>query len=996
MKTPFRPGATRSALLLAGFCLGLGSRPLTAQTITTGGITATVRDERGTPLRDVTVTVERAGTAFRIGNTDPAGRVGFLSLTPGQYTVLAEQVGYQPVRYTRIRVSLAATVQLEVRLIRRPPPVNSIEQRADAGTTRGAAFDQLVAGGLLHDFDRQRDLTSVADASSTVDAPRDGRTGFVTSAGGLAPRFSHLVVDGVEEVLLRHPGLPFEPASAPIFGTNGFEQAQLVTFGLDAEWPALGGATLAAVTRPGSGKAAIHPWISYSGAKLGGRAVDNPADSSASTIEAGFRAGGAIKGDTAAWSLRAEYRQVEQPTADPFELAAGGTSPSEAIQAAAESLGHRDVSSWLAPTVRTWKGGDALGRFDWRFSSQSSLGVRAGFASWTEANPLIGSTPDNGAGGGLTARDLSVATTFNTAGEGWASETRLGVQHSTREWTVDPLPATLLVGDGIGFGGAAAVPGKFATTTASLAEVASFSSGAHAIKVGVGLHRHSISDDWLPGANGSYTFGDAGTFTAGTGAYYHATRSGAVPSVAASYISLFAEDALQLGSSLRLIGTVSGRSERLPQGIIRLDTAFTLVSALNNTLEPAKVTGQVGARGGIEWEGGRDGATRFLAGVGVGPESFDLTALSEAVQFDGAVTVHRATGVLDWPVATQPTLVGPSLTMFDQGVRSPRTFKVDASLSQRLTPGMTFTVRGGYDHTDYLLRRSDLNRVQAPLATMSDGRPVFGALQQYGGLLVPGVGTNRRFRDFDMAYLLSSTGYADYYSATASLEQQLNAGLSVLLSYTWSKTTDDLPGQLSGDLADQLSPFPVGSGSTDWADGRSDLDVPMRVAASAEYRHGGLTLGARFRYRSGLPFTPGFRQGVDANGDGAGGNDPAPLSGVQGMAALAAQSPCLAGQAAIIAARNSCRDPAVHGLDLHLGLGLPFGGVSLQVDAFNVVSSDAGLFDHAAVLVDPAGSLTYDAAGRLVLPLIANDHFGQLLVRRGTPRAIRIGLRVEE
>jgi hypothetical protein len=36
-----------------------------------------------------------------------------------------------------------------------------------------------------------------------------------------------------------------------------------------------------------------------------------------------------------------------------------------------------------------------------------------------------------------------------------------------------------------------------------------------------------------------------------------------------------------------------------------------------------------------------------------------------------------------------------------------------------------------------------------------------------------------------------------------------------------------------------------------------------------------------------------------------------------------------------------------------------------------------------------------NAAGRTVLPLVLNDNFGGLLARRGDPRTLRIGLRVE-
>ena len=50
--------------------------------------------------------------------------------------------------------------------------------------------------------------------------------------------------------------------------------------------------------------------------------------------------------------------------------------------------------------------------------------------------------------------------------------------------------------------------------------------------------------------------------------------------------------------------------------------------------------------------------------------------------------------------------------------------------------------------------------------------------------------------------------------------------------------------------------------------------------------------------------------------------------------------------------------------------------------------------DRALLLIDPSGSITTDAQGNVVLPLVANPHFGKLLIRRGEGRVVRIGLRV--
>jgi hypothetical protein len=66
----------------------------------------------------------------------------------------------------------------------------------------------------------------------------------------------------------------------------------------------------------------------------------------------------------------------------------------------------------------------------------------------------------------------------------------------------------------------------------------------------------------------------------------------------------------------------------------------------------------------------------------------------------------------------------------------------------------------------------------------------------------------------------------------------------------------------------------------------------------------------------------------------------------------------------------------------------------LILDAFNLVSSDAGIVDRAVYLVDPAQPLT-QVGGNVTIPLVANAGFGTLLARRGEPRIIRLGLKVD-
>ena len=991
----------RFAALLAVLA-ALTAQPLAAQSLTTGGLKATISDDRGTPLRGVTVTIEHNGTAFRILETDRAGQVVLRSLPIGRYAVLAEQLGFQPVRSLNAPVVSGAVTSLHIRLVRRPPPINSVtEQPADATIAATTTGETLDARSLAL-FDRRRDVTDATRARSSVAVPQDGRDGFVASAGGLPPNFSRFMVDGVEETLLRHPGLPGDAASAPLWPRDGIAQALLSSLPQDVEFRSAPGTLLSATSTRGDGAFRIRPYAAFSGAKLGGARADNPADSSATSLEAGVSLGGPLKGDTVTWFLRADYRQLQQPSADPFVI--GATDPTASILASAQALGGRDVSAWLAPTVRSWKGGSALGRLDWRVGPRADLALRAGAASWTEANPQAGVEAVNGAGARLEARDVSTSGALTLSGDSWISESRVGVRTAKRDWFGAALPFTGLVSEGIAIGGAGTLPGLFHESAIEFNQAVTFLLGDHTVKAGGNVQRRRVTYDWMPGGAGRYEFGGVGEFTAGRGAFYQAVRAGTAPEIGITRLSLFVEDVWRATPSLQLSAGFRFQKSSLPTDLIASSRIWGDASGLNNTLVPARQK-SFGPRGGFSYALGLAGRTQLRGEAGLLPGDNDLATFAEVVQYDGDVSVRRATGALAWPrvgaISTAP-FVGPSITFYGPDVRAPRTAKAELGLTHDAGHGTSFSVTGGYGHTDYLLRREDVNRTVAPLSTGNDGRSIWGTLEQYGAMLTPSVGSNHRFREIDLAYGLTSTGYSDYYSATVAFERHVSRGLGLLASYTYSKTKDNLIGQLSADPADRLSPFADGRGAADWDTGRSDLDIPHRVAATVDYRSAGaspVSLAARYRFRSGLPFTPGFQRGVDANGDGSSGNDPAFLaSSISGMSELLGRESCLGSQAGGFVRRNSCREKGVHALDLRGEIGLPVGGarrVALAVDAFNLVGTETGLVDHAAVLVNPAGTISVDAAGRTVLPLNANPNFGKLLGRRGESRMLRVGIRVE-
>jgi hypothetical protein len=152
-----------------------------------------------------------------------------------------------------------------------------------------------------------------------------------------------------------------------------------------------------------------------------------------------------------------------------------------------------------------------------------------------------------------------------------------------------------------------------------------------------------------------------------------------------------------------------------------------------------------------------------------------------------------------------------------------------------------------------------------------------------------------------------------------------------------------------------------------------------------------------YRIRSGLPFTPGFRGGVDANGDGDWRNDPAYVDvTLLGMNALLADSPCL--KPAAFARRNACRGDLAQSVDLRAAFQvarLPVGRVDVVIDAVDLVAANNAPLDAALLLVDAGGTLsTNPTTGVTTVPYVVNPGFGKSLPGRSPGVFWRVGLRV--
>jgi hypothetical protein len=143
-----------------------------------------------------------------------------------------------------------------------------------------------------------------------------------------------------------------------------------------------------------------------------------------------------------------------------------------------------------------------------------------------------------------------------------------------------------------------------------------------------------------------------------------------------------------------------------------------------------------------------------------------------------------------------------------------------------------------------------------------------------GALLVAEPFSNRRFAGFDAVHALDVTGYSDFAPCPSASTGSSTAGSA-------SRSTTATPTPRTTSPVRDWRDLALRAGFRRErleSDGTSDRSAPHRGLVALEWApsaSGAFRIGAVYRVRSGTPFTPRFRAGVDANGDGDPHNDPA-------------------------------------------------------------------------------------------------------------------------
>ena len=994
--------------------------PLRAQSATRGSLRGLLVVSGGPPVPDAALTLEdEGGGVVRHFKTDRDGQFNLALLNPGTYALLIEKTGFQPFRQRGILIMADMRTEVHVAIIRRPPPIIQVEESdtPDQQFTPATPRVEETLGGPDFATDGARlDLSESGRFASGIVSPSDAAWGLGDVIGSFPQMQSRLSVDGLPVFWMRHPGLSMQPAGNPLVPPYLQEQVRYVQDGSDAELLPAPGGVVDVVTRPTTRSFRFEPFLTL-GPGIGVPGALNPAGSGLTSLQIGGVASGTIVKNRAQFLIGGSYESLHLPSAAPWahdSSSFGGSSVPLAGTLAAiaqDSFGYNAAAS-TRPPLRTYQGGSGNVQVDWQLSPIHQITARAASSRHTEDRPLVGLDLLTDGGAKLESKDFLGSIALTSTWEDVSNEFRVGYQSADRAWTDASPSTTYIVADQVGLGAAPSLPGHFNRTAFTLLDNVAYqfgSAGENQAKFGLYYSQGTYQQDYVYGSKGIFQFGDLDLFGGGAGSYF--AESAANSNVSFKLVDLGVFSHVQMQFTPAFSGLVGIRWDRqkFPSDVLVFDTAFASAFGIKNQWAPDNSL-NLSPRLGLNWTGGTNKSwqANFVAAMDRG--QLNPALFAEAAMSNRDLTVQREVGTFaSWPVGPDAVALPPSgrrFALFNPnpgGYKNPRTGKLDLQVQHTLPGGLIARVSGQYHHTDYLIRRTDLNLLPTPTGFTQEGRPVYGTLVKSGGLIVADPGSNRSLRDYDMVSALSSTSSQDFYEARLELQKALGRGLDFTFTYSYSRTRDNWLQGPSGDPEDELSPFPSDPITGGWAKGVSNFDIPNRLFATATWRSSGrihVNLYGRYRYRDGLPFTPGFSPGVDVNGDGSGRNDPAYVDpNIPGMPAVVPRFTCLGDQLNRFAGRNSCRDPGVHAFDLGGAVALPVrslagGRVEVTLDLINLLSSETGIYDHALVLIDPNGTLVTSGSGNVTLPLLANPDFGKLLSRRDEPRMVRLGLRL--
>jgi hypothetical protein len=305
-----------TALFAVASLMVISTTATAQQTRSYGSLSGTVTDPEGLPVPGVTVRAEsESAMGQNMAVTGQQGRYRLLNLPPGTYTVVAELVGFAPVRREGVIMRAGADYRVDLQL-----SIGGVEETITV-TAETPMLDIAKPGQVFNiegDFQRNVPVQSRKNWSDFLELtpginarPFDDGSGRMVYFGHGAEHFSHVVqLEGNMAQGYRDAQITYTQMS-----TDMIEDIQIRSGGVEASAPIGTGLVINIVTKSGgnrfSGSAGytLQP-LDWNGDNAGGKA--NPSTPTIQKInQVDFAVGGPIVQDKAWFFFSGRYAKNE-------------------------------------------------------------------------------------------------------------------------------------------------------------------------------------------------------------------------------------------------------------------------------------------------------------------------------------------------------------------------------------------------------------------------------------------------------------------------------------------------------------------------------------------------------------------------------------------------------------------------------------------------------------------------------------------------------------
>jgi len=907
----------------------------------TGIVTGEVADKPDTyeKLAGATIKATHTETGTVYGAySKRGGHYHLAGLRPGIYTLTFSYLGYRTVSIADVAIEVGKTQTASVKLntqARSAETVTVIAQRSGLDGSQAGSSSTISEQAISAAPTINRSISDMARMNpytqSTETPGSDGLSGL--SVMGVNSRFNNFQIDGAvanDVFAIGGAGTAGSQTNSNVVSLDAIERITVNVSPYDVRQSGFTGGLINAITRGGTNTVRGSVFMYGRNQDLVGPSPDvyKAPFENFQDVQFGGRIGGPIATNKLFYHFTGEVRLRSTPLEvalnDPNALNNFPVPSSiidNIIRISKDVYGY-DPGSYNTFNIRN-NTVNLIGRLDWNINESNKIQLRHNFSYGIQDRNLTRNTTSFS----LSNRANVFRSISNQIVAQWDAIIGTWASNQLRVSFTNTADARILgsnfpeVRITVGSSGQSVLLGEernsqaneLNQTVLAITNDVMIFEGSHSITLGTNNELYGFDNLYIPDYFGTYQYPNIESFADSTANNYQVSYANTAitgtPAPRANWWMLqtgfYAMDEWEVTPGFRLIGG------------IRLDIPVFISTPYHNPLFAERFPGYSTSRVpsdalmwspriGFNYDISDDRTFQIRGGTGLFTGKVAAVWLSNQYSNTGVdlfraqlgaynstlLITDPATGLpMKWDLTIPPPHPGDTgypgsaintaaINITDENFKMPQVWRSTLGTDIQFGKGLTLTVEGMYGSFLNQVDYSNLNLKQSNRSWILNGDTVRGVSPLDGRPLYSGTQPDSmQAPEFTQVLLLRSRNAGYQYSVMTQLVVDENndilPGLSAMLSYTYGGS-EDLNSSLNS-TASSLYQFNDVVDPNNATVGRSNFDVPHRIAVSASYRiswseNTSTSVGLFFDGSSGRPYSLSYIQ--DYNGDNvSGGND---------------------------------------------------------------------------------------------------------------------------